>query len=356
MSHNLRLHRTKNELSPTMASNRSPLSLAIKLFLLVLPIQVNSVFAQFVPEEKAWVEQLNLKGGLPEKILGTRSVVFYDYTLTQKELQDVQQYFQRTGIDAVAFFELDKLIASRDVTKSFHEYLGKREVTCLLFIEKNDDDFRITATLYNGKESVVDREQAAWSSRHRVLTEVLKDLYRVSSSQQKKQNLLINDFPEMDLPINPILGNRNEFYALDLKVDPLAVPKTGDEAVDKELEEIFKIHYPLKYKLTEPGTSEKELRKQGLLYVLCVIHTRGAVAKELLGYDMSKAGSALVSVTYPDIQQQVKNIPSNSPVYKFYFKHIDSGNVFFGTKWDADLTWQQALMNQLKGMKAELRL
>ena len=83
---------------------------------------------------------------------------------------------------------------------------------------------------------------------------------------------------------------------------------------------------------------------------------RGVVAKDLLGYDVSKSESAFVSVTYPESQQQLKNIPSNIPVYKFYFKHIDSGNVFLGTKWDADLSWQQALLNQLKGMKAELRL
>lgn len=323
---------------------------------MVFTTHFNTAIAQFTLNEKEWIEQMNLKGGLPDKMLSGRTVIFYDYRLTEKELSDAQQSFQRTGIDAVAFFELDKLTAGKDVTKAFGDYLNKREVSCLLFIEKGEQEFRISVTKFNGNETVIDLEQEAWSSSNRLLAEVLKDLYRTASSQQKKQNLLINDFPEMELGINPIRGNRNEFYALDLKVDPLAVPKTGNEVIDKELEEIFGVNYPLKYKLTEPGTSEKDLRKQGLLYVVCVIHTRGIIAKELLGYDISKAESALVSVTYPDLQQQVKNIPSNTPVYKFYFKHIDSGNVFFGTKWDADLTWQQALLNQLKGMKTELRL
>jgi hypothetical protein len=327
----------------------------VKLLVLLFMLQFSIVKAQFIMDEKTWVEQLNLKGGIPEKLLSTRSVVFYDFTLTKKELENIQQSFQQTGIDAVAFFELDKLTAGKDVTKAFGEYLLKREIACLLFIEKDETGFRLTVTPFNGKDTVVDLAQIAWSSINRVLTEVLQDLYRTASSQ-KKQNLLINDLPEMDLAINPISGKRNEFYSLDLKVDPLAVPKTGDEATDKELEEIFKSHYPLKYRLTEPGMNEKEMRKQGLLYVVCVIHTRGIVAKELLGYDMSKSESALASITYPDTQQQVKNIPSNATVYKFYFKHIDSGNVFFGTKWDADLTWQQALLNQIKGMKAELRL
>ena len=71
---------------------------------------------------------------------------------------------------------------------------------------------------------------------------------------------------------------------------------------------------------------------------------------------MSKGESALISVTYPNGQQQLKSFSANTPVYKFYFKHIDSGNVFLGTKWDADLTWEQALKNQIKGFKAELKV
>ncbi len=331
---------------------RNTPGILISLFVLLSPAAVG----QLAVSEKAWVEKLNLTSGLPEKLLSTRSVVFYDYTLTENELNDIQKSFQQTGVDPVAYYELDRLMAGKDITKTFSQYLIKREIINVLLVEKDAEGFRITVTLFNGKDTVVDPQQPAWSSSHRLLAEALKDLYRTASSQQKKQNLLINDAPETGLQINPILGNRNEFFAMDLKVDQLAVPKTGDEKTDKEIAEIFAAHYSLKYKLTEPGLAEKDLRKQGLLYVLCFVHTRGVVAKDLLGYNVSKSESALVSVTYPESQQQLKNIPSNTPIYKFYFKHIDSGNVFLGTKWDADLTWQQALQNQIKGMRAELRL
>ncbi|MBL0741737.1 hypothetical protein [Chryseolinea lacunae] len=324
---------------------------AIALFLLSAPTN-----AQRVLSEKQWIEQLNLKSGLPEKLLSARSVVFYNYTVTEKELNDAQLTFQRTGIDAVAYFELDMLMASRDVTKAFADYFAKREMTNLVLIEKTETDYRLTATTINGKETVIEPGQGAWSTSNRVFSEALKELYRSAANAQKKQNLLINDTPETGLPINLIVGKRNEFYAMDLKVDNLSVQKTGDEAIDTELEEIFKANYTLKYKMTEPALTEKEMRKQGLTYVLCFVHCRGAVGKELLGYDMSKSESALVSVTYPETTQQLKNIPSNTTVFKFYFKHIDSGNVFFGTKWDADETWQQALLNHLRGMKVELRI
>jgi hypothetical protein len=328
----------------------------VRLSIIVLLFSFTS-FAQSFPYEKGnWIDQLNLSGGLPEKLLGTRSVVFYDYKLSSKEMSEAQQYFQRTGVDAVAYFELDMLMASKDVTRTFSDYLIKREIQNLVLIEKSDAQYRITITLFNGKENVADDKQSAWSVSNKVFTEALKSLYRTAANQLKRTNLLINDLAETDLTINPILGKRNEFFAIDLKVDPLAVPKTGDEAVDKQLEEIFKNNYPLKYKLTEPGLSDKELRKQGSYYVVCVVYARAVVAKKLLGYDMTKSESALVSVTYSEDQPQLKNIPSNTPVYKVYFKHIDSGNVFLGTKWDADLTLEQALLNQLKGLKAELRL
>lgn len=315
-----------------------------------------STIAQLVIPDGVRIEQLNLEGGLPEKLLSTRTAVFEHFSLTEKEIEEIQLSFQRTGIDAIIHLELDMLFASKDVTKAFSDYLVKREITNLVFIEKGETGYRITITAFSGKENIVEPKQMAWSTSNRLLTEALKTLYRTAANQQKKQNLLINDAPETEAVINPIVGKRNDFFASDLKVDPLAVPKTGDPSIDKELEEIFTNNYPLKFKMTEPELTEKELRRQGQLYVMGFIYTRGSVAKELLGYDMTKSESALISVIYPDGEQRLKNIPSNAPVFKFYFKHIDSGNVFLGTKWDADITWQQALLNHIRGMKAELRI
>lgn len=316
-----------------------------------------SVSAQLLPEEKKLIDRLNLAGGLPDKLLSTRTAVFYTYTFTPKELKDAQEYFQRSGIDAIVYFETDRLVANADVMRTFSEYLLKREITNLVFLEKSEGNFRIVTTLFNGKETIVNAGQNAWLTSNSILTEALKTIYRTASSQLKKQNMLINDFPETGLVVNPILGKRNEFFPTDLKVDLLAVPKTGDSLVDKGLTEFFNANYSLKFKMTDPGIPEKELRKQGYLYVLRFIHTRGVVAKELLGYNMTKSESALVSVTYPDGQQPVlKNISSNAVIYKVYFKHIDSGNVFLGTKWDADITWHEALRNHIKAFKIELRL
>src|SRR6186997_1409727 len=115
-------------------------------FALAIVLSSLSAQAQFVASETQWVDQLDLTGGLPEKLLSTRTAVFYDYALSPKELKEMQDYLQRTGIDAVVYFELDMLVASQDVIRSFGSYLLRREVTNLLFVEKNDSDFRMTCT------------------------------------------------------------------------------------------------------------------------------------------------------------------------------------------------------------------
>lgn len=328
-----------------------PCYLAIILMAIVAPLR-----AQIATSSTQWLSQLNLTGALPEKLLSTRSAVFYQYGLTEKELNTAQEYFKRTGVDAVMFLEMDMLIANNDAIRAHADYLTKREIANLVFLDMDGSKYRIIITPYSGKETVIEKEQQAWSVTNQNFSEAVKTLYRTAANSLKKQNMLINDFPEMEYAINFILGKRNEFFAMDLKVDMLAVPKTGDEAIDGKLAEYFQANYPLKFKLTEPGISDKDLRKQGYLYVVRFVYARGVTAKRLLGYDLTKAESAYTSVTFPGGVSVLKSIPANEKIFKVYFKHIDSGNVFLGTKWDADLTWEEALQNQIKGLKAEFKL
>lgn len=90
--------------------------------------------------------------------------------------------------------------------------------------------------------------------------------------------------------------------------------------------------------------------------MLCFVNTRGQAAKEVLGYDLSKGEKSYASIAYPDGQLQLKILPRDQSVYKFYFRHIDNGNVFLGTKWDADINWLDALRNHILGFKQEVKI
>jgi hypothetical protein len=312
--------------------------------------------AQLPLDESQFYARIKSGTVLPPNLLSSKTVVFYPYTMGQKEITLAQQYFQRSGIDAVAYFETDYLIGGRDVSVNMAQYLNAREIANLIVFQKSDGIYKLTLFEYNRKANFIELEAPTWVNQNRLLEEILKTLYLAASNGGlKRENNLINDFPETGFSINAIDGKRNEYYAIDLKVDPLAVPKFGDEALDKELEEIMKA-YPFKYTLTDPGLSEAELRKQGYLFVFRFVKARAKVAKQVLGYDITKAESAIVSISYTGDQPELRNISINADVYKYYFKHIDSGNVYLGTKWDADESWQQAIVNQLRGLKIELKI
>jgi hypothetical protein len=329
------------------------LACIILLSLFVVPSVLQ---AQLPYDEKYFLSQLKSGGVIPTDLLNGKTIVLHSYTFTEEELGLVQEYFQRAGIDAVSYYPTDVVMAGRDICNAFADQFVRREIRNIAVLEKLDTEYRLTLANFNGKPTLIEPGQPGWTISNKILLEALKNLVRSTMTGLKKTNLLINTQPEDGTVENPIRGKRNEFYAVDMKVDLVAIPKFGDEALDRELESLVTANFPFKFKMVEPDIPEKELRKQGLLYIMCMVHTRAKVAQKLLGYNTSKSETAVVSVTYPDGPQQLKNIPANAPVFKIYFKHIDSGNIFLGNRWDADLTWQSALLNQIRGMKSELRL
>ena len=321
----------------------------------MLIVSGHQLRAQLTITKEDFYARLEHNAAMPEKLLSTRSVVIYPSTMTDAELQKAQKSFQETGIDAIAYYDIDLVLAGTDVRRALGFYLNKRAIAHIVFFRKTGDEYNILITKYNEKTTFVEKGQPAWYASDPDLEELLKKVYQTASNSLTRQNFLINNHPEKELLINPIAGRRSEFFAIDLKVDQLAVPKFDNEEVDAKLAELFS-EYPFKYQLTETGLSERELRSKGFLYILCFVHTRGSIARKLLGYDVSKTVTAFASVTFAGGQPQFTNIPAEEMVYKFYFKHIESGNVFLGTRWDAHTNWDEALRNHLIAFKTELKV
>jgi hypothetical protein len=320
-------------------------------FLVAIPLFCTG---QIYTETKL-IGRLKSGGAIGEEVLSKRSIVLYSRTISEKQLSTIHENLVRAGIDAVAYFKLDAVLAGPDIVQAYDDYFTKREIANLVIIQKKEAGFVINITAFNGKADFVNTDQSSWSIESPSLNEALNYVYRNALASNKKKNLLMNEIPETDLPVKVIGGNRSEIFAVDLKVDMLAIPKFNDAELDKELEEILK-SYPFKFQMVNPTDAEKDIRSKGTLYKLCFVHTGSKVAKELLGYAVGKSESAFVSLTYSDGQVQLKNIPAETPVFKFYVRHIDTGNIFLGPKWDAETTWQQALQNFIKGFKAELKI
>lgn len=314
-----------------------------------------SALAQSV-EESELVARLSFSSTIPADLLATRSVVLFQSSIPQKELDECQSFFQQTGIDAVAYFDLHRMLAGHDVRKAYASYLKNRGIKFLILFQKDEKGYRLIFCSFNGKTDLVDANSAAWKQENVSLNELLRTVYRFAVSNLKKQNYLINDLPEMDITINPFIGRINESFSVEVKSFKTAIPKFGNAADDAELESYLKTNFPLKYELVDADATEESLYSKGFRTILRFVHARGIVAKEILGYDVTQVARSLPSAVFVNNEVQIKTIPSNQVIYKFYFKNIEYGNVFLGNKWDADLIWQDALRNHIQAYKINQKI
>ncbi len=268
----------------------------------------------------------------------------------------MQQAFQQIGIDAVSYYPADWVLANTDVAAAFAAAWNERGIALMVLAEKEGTRYQLYFTPYNGKKTLIDKDQAAWGVGHEVLNELLLDVYRDAWAKQKKENLLINSFPETGALPEFIEGRRMELYALDLKVDYLAVPLTNDSTINQQLREFFQQQYPFRYKFVRLSENERDLRRQGFHFILKQMYGRGEALRQVLQYDMTKKEKSYASTTYPNGLSQIKMIPPERPVFKFYFKQIESGHVYLGARWDADEELLPALRNHIKALKAELKI
>ncbi len=324
----------------------------IALFLFFIAF---SSYTQPVFEKDALISRLSFTETVPEGLLAMRAVVLYEEGITQKDLEETQKAFQQTGIDAVAYFVSDYLLAGIDPQKAFTNFLLSRNISFLILFDKEKQNYRLTFIRLNGKSDLVNLASPAWRQSNPLLNELLITIYRLALSNQKKQNFLINDFPETDIPIKYFTGRRSETYTAMVKTFRIAVPKFGNEKADAALEQLLKDYLPFKYEFVDPSIDERELESKGFIMVLRFVHTRGIVAKKILDYDITQIANSIASVMVVNGEAQLKTILSEEPVYKFYIKHLEYGNIFLGNKWDADTSWQTALANHLQLMRQDLK-
>jgi hypothetical protein len=306
---------------------------------------------QTLYEEDRFVSQLKRTEVPPADLLSARSAVLFSSSYTQKELEEIQKGFQQMGIDAVSYVESERALAGRDLMNAYSRYFTRRTIKFLIFMRKDKQDYQLNFVPFNATSNWTEPDQNAWFVHASGLNGLLGTVFR-SLTTHKRQNFLVNDYPERSGPLSAVSGRRLETFAPNLMGLKIAVPKTGEPTSENELEVYLSEHFQVKYELVDPATDEKELQQKGFIYVLRFIHAPGSLAKEILGYDMSKSESALASVTYPNGALQLKTIPSEYPVYKFYIKNMEDDIFYLGPKWDADVTWPDALRNYVDGYRA----
>jgi len=311
--------------------------------------------AQPSTDEDKLTARLNYSSDLPPKLLAGRSLVLYEWSYTMTELQEAQKYFQQAGIDAINYLDIDYVLAGPDPSGSFFNYFNTRNIKFLIILQKRENEYQSIFTEYTGTKEFADRAHHSWKQSHASLTELLRTIYRFAISTQKKENFLINDVPELGFNFRFFKDEPSERYSNDIRSFKSAIPSWGNEKDDKELEVFVKENFPVKCELVDPNLTDAELEEKGYRLVLRYVHTRGDVARDILGYDVTQTASSLLTTYSVDGAFKVKTLPSKKMIYKFYFKNTEYGNVFLGSKWDADETWQDALRNHILGLRSELK-
>jgi hypothetical protein len=305
--------------------------------------------------------------------------------------EEAHGYFKRIGIDPIAYYYMDDIFAGRDAIYKYAEEMLVREVDYIIILSrvylkiKNKESLRnvIVITPFSGDEKFIANGQNAYKDQNKDLEKLMKKIYGITiRNDYVKTNHLIIDKPEFYNGISLINGRRNESYPVDLRVDKLAVPKfekqsipanrpggilnnriaeevekynKGVDRLNFELDREFK-DYPWKYELVDYNPEEKELWRQGYLYILMHIHTTGKSIKEMLEYEVNDVETEYITLKKkPDGSLTLRTIPVDAPVYKFYIRSLSRNEIYIGETWDADETWQDALTNFLKNMVEELK-
>lgn len=331
----------------------------------------------------------NYNQEIPKGILSTRSVAFVwvddedkDRTGWKGLSAEVHKAMVRTGTDVIGYYNIHDVFAGLETQRYFAEDMLKREVKNILMIEKQQGVISLKVTAFNEKTDFMDNGQSAWKSENADLAKVLDDYRRaVGGSGQKRANFLITDHPEFYEDTRLIKKQRFEAFNPDLKLDKLAVPlfptlklpeangagPAGDEVVREiisyqqrwkvdslELSNIM-INYPFAYGIVDSDVDEKKLRADGYQFILYALHTSGKVIHELLNYKSDKNVTDYITIKPSGDKPDLLTIKAHQPVYKYYIKHIFSGEIYLGEVWDAEENWQQALMNHINGIKSRIK-
>ncbi len=368
------------------------------LFLWVAVFQLgafSSAHAQIVGSESLWYKDFVLHNKPPKYLLSRKSAVFLrvprsevnpDVRSDWQELSaKIHKYLLNMKIDVVGYYHVDDIFSGSDPMAAHAQTLAKRDIKYILLVTQTrnetpgePDHFEVIVTPFS-EEVLIKQNANAWKVEGYGLKEVMNKMFKeVYRAELALENYLIIDRPEFFTDVKILKGKRIQTYAMDLKVDKLIVPKfqkivpedsikLSSSAMDqvraynaevdqknKRLAEIMK-GYPLPYEISS-DLSETEIYNRGGQFILQSLHTTGETVKELLDYKTDAGETVYATIKATDIGATVRRLPKDAVVHKYYVKHVYSKDVYTGLKWDADLTWEEALKNFIFHMKDVLNV
>jgi hypothetical protein len=307
--------------------------LFIPIFLITWCISPLCAWTQIAEVMPALLEK---RGGtvLPADIRNERTLVLVSAPAGswQEVSAKVHPIFAAHAIDAVAYYQLEEVMAGPDAQKELLPLLEKRQFRQVAVLESNaEGKGELFLTAFSGDASLVESNGTLW---HQVFTdwESLETALEAAfqNTSISATNFLIPDFPEFFRAAGVPDEKRFERINPDIKLDNLAVRAfTGLlEAENGRLNTLMQ-NYPFRWEQVNAELSEDVIRRNGFQWILGYLRAPEANLKEILGYDL-------------------KGSEGNKMVYKFYFRQLYAQEIYLGTSWDAHPDWEQALKNLIR--------
>lgn len=291
-----------------------------------------------------------LFGQIPETIVTDRSLVILNLPLEQsgeflvrgdwkERASQLQQMLRTINVDAIGYLHIDDWQANQTVQLSYKLFFATRNVQNVVFLEQNGSLFHLSV---RNAQSMAE----LWKTEAGSIRQAMIRLGNaIKQKNFESENFLPIESAEVftDIPFsrNTALSN----FPDRIRRFTLGVAKFEDEAQNRQLEEVLNA-YPFKYELFEYIDDEDAFRK-GYQYVLLNLTTSGKTIQELLNLSNPEINeTAFISSTRGDSSSvNLKTIPADAKVTKFYIKQTVNKEISVGRNWDADITWQQALTN-----------
>lgn len=333
---------------------------------------------------------------VPQDLLSEKTAVLVDDRLPsphgelgwQGLSKEAHKTFHRLGIDAVAYYDLNLILAGTPVARSFAEEIKNRGIKYALILQRSlatsqDTSYTLTLGEISEQDLFFEAGQQAFQLQNNRLGNLMQSMVRaVSSSGIERTNFLVLERPEFFKKTNIFSARRFENYNPDLKMDRLAVPlfeerevpakipsnmsrQDASSFVDRENQKIIAANEKLRLVMSQypfgsgPVSQEQTetvMRRDGYLFLLQNIHGNAAAVSDILQYNFESDERLFTSTTIVGSDTVTKTLPLNEVVYKFYVKHLPTGEVFLGSHWDADTTWETALENFINNLKFALKV
>ena len=336
----------------------SPIYKFLPLILCVLLFQ--SAIAQAQTGNKEHLAQLQMNDALdpPQNILGAKSIVLISvptgtaFGEWKNYASELQTFFGEVGIDAVAYFNVDRQRTVAGQVQALPKYILDRKIDNLIFyiVGEADKPSILGMGPFNSKPDFYDQGAIFWTRQFNKPESVFNELDALfKTGAFERTSLLVNDSPEFFDFSKPSFANNYASFPPELATKKIAIPilkpypagvgthlLTADHYFNPQenarltaewnaaLDALVADSLMNMQRVDMDKTTEALLRRDGFTHVLNFVDADSEFIYNLFKYKNRQEVDAARMV-------------------KFYLRDLRNRNIFLARSWEVSDDWQASL-------------